>query len=94
MLGGIDYGIKNDHCHRACGIHHRRPDFPESQKPEEVTSQGWPCGAAPFTYPKGNPEYIKEDSLKPSLNVPKIIKNKMTIPIKNNQKSRFSLNIT
>ena len=28
------------------------PDFPESQKPEEVTSQGRPCGAAPFTYQK------------------------------------------
>ena len=39
-------------CHCAGGIHHRRPDFPESQKPEEVTSQGRPCGAAPFTYQK------------------------------------------
>ena len=44
--------IIGDHCHCAGGIHHRRPDFPESQKPEEVTSQGRPCGAAPFTYQK------------------------------------------
>ena len=27
-------------------------DFPENQKPEEVTSQGRPCGGRPFYIPK------------------------------------------
>ena len=33
-------------------IHHRQPDFPESQKPEEVTSQGAAMRGRPFYIPK------------------------------------------
>ena len=63
MLGGNHHGVKNDHCHRACSFHHRRADLSESQKPEEVTSLGRPCGAAPFTYPKKKGVFADERTI-------------------------------
>ena len=64
VIGGIDYGIENDHCGGFGTLYSRRPDLSQDQKPEEVIQRGRLCGAALYILKRKGYWLMKELDLK------------------------------